>query len=116
MKEFNESIREPLYIIAIILLCILSGYLLFFDKTEEAIYDNSKIGQYEKIILERDNSIDSLLLLNTELDSMLKVARNKKETLKKNVNEKKISIRNINSDSDYVFIKRYLSTEYEPLF
>lgn len=115
-KRTEEKLREPIYIILIFILIVFIVYLISTDTKQETIYDDGKIIEYQSIISKRNKSIDSLISLNVELDSMLKTISSRKETLKKNINEKKISISNANSDSDYVFIKRYLSAEYEPLF
>lgn len=111
-----EKIREPFYILLICILVSFTGYLLLVDPEKEVVYDNSKIEAYKKEISEKDKSIDSLLSLNNKLDITLKMINKEKETLRKKLNEKKAFIYNNNSDSDYVFIKRYLSAEYEPLF
>ena len=111
-----EKIREPFYILLICILVSFTGYLLLVNLEKEVVYDNSKIEAYKKEIFERDKSIDSLLSLNNKLDSTLKTISKEKEILRKKLNEKKAFIYNNNSDSDYVFIKRYLSAEYEPLF
>ena len=102
--------------ILIFILIAFISYLIFIDTKQEIIYDDGKIIEYENIISIRDKSIDSLISLNRATDSALKIIANEKEILIKKLNEKKHFIYSTNSDSDYVFIKRYLSAEYEPLF
>lgn len=115
-KRTEEKLREPIYIILIFILIVFIVYLISTYTKQETIYDDGKIIEYQSIISKRNKSIDSLISLNRTTDSVLKIVNKEKETLRKKLNENKQFIRNTNSDSDYVFIKRYLSAEYEPLF
>ena len=108
-------------IVNIILLIIILLVIIFINPNSEK--DRSEI---DSLSVQNNILLNDIRIKKSIIDSIMEeslkvsVELEKKDStikqLKNKLNEKKKDFSNIDDDSAYVFIKRYLSEEYEPLF
>ena len=108
-------------IVNIILLIIILLVIIFINPNSEK--DRSEI---DSLSVQNNILLNDIRIKKSIIDSIIEeslkvsVELEKKDStikqLKNKLNEKKKDFSNIDDDSAYGFIKRYLSEEYEPLF
>ena len=104
--------------IIIIVLIIAFIALIIFEPTRDTSYSDysSQKDSLEKEIQRRNLVIMDIVLKSDSITNELKIKDSVIFKLKTKFNESKKVYNDIDDDSAYIFIKRYLSEEYEPLF
>ena len=106
-----------LNIISIILIIAFVELIIFLPTKDTSYPDySSQKDSLEKEIQRRNLVIMDIVLKSDSITNQLRIKDSVIFKLKIKFNESKKVYSNIDDDSAYIFIKRYLSEEYEPLF